>query len=791
MTLYRSRLPHAAFPRAVRARHRNGVGASDDAHTSAASAARLRAIMDGVGEGIITYRADGTIELLNPAAERLFGCRGADVVGQNIAGFIPDRISRLSFTPYSILGQAGVSGEISGLRPDGSDVFLNITSSGIRGTAEQSHDHFVAVVRDITEIRVSERASRQREQEFRALVESAPDSIMRFDADCRHLYVNPAVEGTFGFTPAEMLGRTVAEVGGNTLTSAIWQAQIRQVFDTGVETTFEFGLLDEGGTGQRWFQTRIAPEFDANRNCVSVLAMSRDITERKRVEEALQWSEDRFRNAFDGVPIGMTLSLPDGKLIRANPALCRMFGYTEAELLERSIQSLTHPDDFDEDRTAMHELIAGRLDVVEMEKRYFRGDGSIVHTHLSISAISGDETHPSLLVAHVQDITDRKRAEQDRDRLFRAEEQARGQMHAVLDSAGELMLLISPDRQIALVNERSRELLGIEPDRLIGRRLDEIHGLLQHVFGGCDDFETLVADLMTDDERQITDVLAQRWPHERELELYSTPVRAAAGDYLGRLFVLRDVTQQREVDRMKSEFVSHVSHELRTPLTSIAGFVDLILEGEAGEINESQHKFLSIVSNNANRLVDLINDLLDISRIDAGRIDIIRVPLDLAELVSNASTTLFPQFDARRQQLDFDIPHQLPVVWGDGERVLQILTNLLSNACKYTPEGGQVRISAETRGEHVLVSVTDSGIGMSADELAQLFTRFYRVNNELTQQVGGTGLGLAITRSLVELHGGEITVTSTPREGSTFTFTLPTRASVSNDARALIEVRDA
>jgi signal transduction histidine kinase len=236
---------------------------------------------------------------------------------------------------------------------------------------------------------------------------------------------------------------------------------------------------------------------------------------------------------------------------------------------------------------------------------------------------------------------------------------------------------------------------------------------------------------------------------------------------------MRDVTQQREVDRMKSEFVSHVSHELRTPLTSIAGFIDLILEGEAGEIDENQHRYLSIVNNNANRLVDLINDLLDISRIEAGRIDLRCSTLDLGALVTTAATALRPQIDAHHQLLDLAVPDTLPNVWGDADRVLQILTNLLSNASKYTPDGGQLRIRAEPHEDMIAVSVSDTGVGMSPEELSRLFTRFYRVNNELTSEITGTGLGLAITRSLVEMHGGTITVSSTPGAGSVFTFTLP------------------
>src|SRR5262249_17140588 len=153
--------------------------------------------------------------------------------------------------------------------------------------------------------------------------------------------------------------------------------------------------------------------------------------------------------------------------------------------------------------------------------------------------------------------------------------------------------------------------------------------------------------------------------------------------FLGRLYVLRDVTHQREVDRMKTEFVSMVSHELRTPLTSIKGYVDLLLEGEVGDISEEQQDFLTIVKNNADRLVALINDLLDISRIEAGRVELRRTALDLTHVVSGVATMLGPQFEAKRQRLVLKLPSVLPAAWADHDRVTQIVTNLLSNAYKY------------------------------------------------------------------------------------------------------------
>jgi signal transduction histidine kinase len=227
----------------------------------------------------------------------------------------------------------------------------------------------------------------------------------------------------------------------------------------------------------------------------------------------------------------------------------------------------------------------------------------------------------------------------------------------------------------------------------------------------------------------------------------------------------------QEANRLKTEFVSMVSHELRTPLTSIQGYAELLLEDEriAGEQRES----LTIVKNSSDRLLGLINDLLDLSRMEAGRLDLHRTSLDLARLIPEVAGTLRPLIEAKRQRLRLDLSEALPAVWADADRVTQILTNLISNAHKYTLAEGSITVAARRDDGFVRVDVSDTGIGLSPEDQAQLFTRFFRAHDRSSQAAGGTGLGLVITRLLVELHGGRITVSSAPGQGSTFSFSLP------------------
>jgi signal transduction histidine kinase len=227
----------------------------------------------------------------------------------------------------------------------------------------------------------------------------------------------------------------------------------------------------------------------------------------------------------------------------------------------------------------------------------------------------------------------------------------------------------------------------------------------------------------------------------------------------------------QEANRLKTEFVSMVSHELRTPLTSIQGYAELLLEDEL--IGEAHRGSLTAVKKNSDRMLGLINDLLDLSRMEAGRLDLHRASLDLAGLIAEVAGSLRPLIETKRQRLRLDLGEALPAVWADADRVTQILTNLISNANKYTLPEGSITVGARRDDGFVRVDVSDTGIGLSPEDQAQLFTKFFRAHNLSLQADAGTGLGLVITRLLVELHGGRITVSSTPGQGSTFSFSLP------------------
>jgi signal transduction histidine kinase len=230
----------------------------------------------------------------------------------------------------------------------------------------------------------------------------------------------------------------------------------------------------------------------------------------------------------------------------------------------------------------------------------------------------------------------------------------------------------------------------------------------------------------------------------------------------------------RELDRMKDQFVSVVSHELRTPLTSMVGYLELVLEGEAGELGEEQEQFLGIVDRNCRRLNDLVDEILFVARVDAGRFELQRESVDLSELAEAAVMSARVPAERKGVEISLSASNGLPLLWADPTRLTQVLDNLLSNAVKFTPTGGTVSASVARRGDAAHVEVADTGVGIPHDEVERLFERFFRASTAAT--IPGTGLGLSIVKAIVEAHGGTISVESEEGVGTTFCVDLPLEA---------------
>ena len=306
-------------------------------------------------------------------------------------------------------------------------------------------------------------------------------------------------------------------------------------------------------------------------------------------------------------------------------------------------------------------------------------------------------------------------------------EHTKSQLRAIIDASQEAMLFLSPDGRPLKVNTRFTDFFGLDDTTVLSQSADQLTALLKGLFVDDNSLDCWLAWSTTDQEHIFREQQVQVRPVRREVDLSSLPVINVDQTYIGRLYVWHDVTHEREVDRIKSEFVSMVSHELRTPLTSIKGYIDLLLADDTvGELSELQREFLGITQNNTRRLISITNDLLDLSRLESGKLALHREPLDITLLIRELLPSFQPGWDARRQTFTLHLPEKAPKVLGDADRVMQILSNLLSNAHKYTPDEGHIDLSVEIAEPIARVQVTDSGVGLSTEEQARLFTPFYR-----------------------------------------------------------------
>ncbi len=327
-----------------------------------------------------------------------------------------------------------------------------------------------------------------------------------------------------------------------------------------------------------------------------------------------------------------------------------------------------------------------------------------------------------------------------------------------------------------VANEPVSRILDITRNRLIGKSVRTLLG----VYGSSgDSWVDRIEDWAQSTERirnMPLSYLSDRLEIEdKVVSIHVSPV-FAGNLFFGTVSIFRDITKEVEVDRMKSEFVSTVSHELRTPMTSIKGYADLMLMGAAGPMTDPQIRYLEVIKNNADRLRTLVDELLDISRIETGKTELDLRPMDVPQLVHRLLDEHLRgrmMNEGKKMSLSAELESGLPLVNADASRAHQILRNLLDNAFNYTPEGGFIKVIAQTVRGYVAISVKDTGIGIAKENLSKIFDRFFRAEDTDIQQIPGTGLGLAIVRSLVEMHGGIIHVDSEIGKGSTFTFTLP------------------
>ncbi len=456
-----------------------------------------------------------------------------------------------------------------------------------------------------------------------------------------------------------------------------------------------------------------------------------------------------------------------GLIIQANPAAHRFLEYPEGGLLGQALEALFPP----EQRLGAFQGFTGlrtRGGVQDHETLVCTRLGNSIPVLFSCAPAAGDHPQATGLVAIFKDLSDRKQAENARNLALQEAEAARDKLAAILKSVADGLLVTHLDQTIALMNTTAEKLLDLPLSAATGRAITEVirdSALLNHLtLASSGSGEILPVDL-TGREGRTT------------IQARSALVTNARGEKTGVITILRDVTQERQLERMKNEFISTAAHELRTPLTSVMGYAELLSAPESfGEFSQSERQeFLREIHAKSVVLAQIITDLLDIGRIEAGQPIPLQVRQEDFAQVLRKVVGHFERHSPRHHFLVEGTGMAALSLCFDPERIVQVLENLLSNAVKYSPGGGTVRIGLEQQSTAVQVCIRDEGIGMSAEQVARIFDKFYRADASNTG-IGGLGLGMSIVRSLVQAHGGQIWVESTPGAGTSVYFTLPLEA---------------
>lgn len=658
----------------------------------------------------------------------------------------------------------------------------------------------IVVHTDITERKQAEAALRESEEQLRTLINAMPDIVCFKDARGGWLEANDAIVQAFQLIGQDYRGKKDSELAqlSQFYRDAFLQCE-RTDEDAWKQQTLshtEEVIPRPDGT-ERIFDVIKVPLFYVNGTRKGIVVLGRDITERKQAEEERLRLASIVESSDDAI-IGKTL---DGIIQSWNAGAERIYGYTAEEVKGRSISIVVLPKR-EESELGLFERIQDGASIDHYETVHIRKDGSPIHVSLTISPIKDAAGRIVGVSTIARDITDLKRIEEALERL-------RHQNELILNSAGEGICGVDRHGKTTFVNPAAAKMLGYPMGELLGAPLAMI--LEQPQMGGGTSGErslrlpvdaSLTADsLVAPIYAAIKDGSVHHGTNEVfwrkdgssfPVEYISTPIQEQ-NQIVGAVVTFKDITERLAVERMKDEFISVVSHELRTPLTSIRGSLGLLAGGVLTSHPDKASRMLEIAVSNTDRLVRLINDILDLERIQSGKVTMVNQKCNAAELMSQATDAMRTMAEKAGVTLSIaPLDFQLS---GDPDRLFQVLTNLLSNAIKFSPEGGTVWLSASVRekeevgstnsgsklqhrgldlqASEVLFQITDEGRGIPADKLDTVFERFQQVDASDSRKKGGTGLGLAICRSIVEHHGGRIWVESVLGEGSTFYFTVP------------------
>ena len=741
------------------------------------SEAHNRAILNSVLDGIITIDDEGTIISFNAAAEGLFGFAAKEAVGRNVKMLMPEPehgehdgyIS--NFLETGEAGIIGIGREVVAKRKDGTFFPMDL---GITELTMAGRRLFVGVTRDITERKLAQEALRESEERFRAVVESSPGAVIIKDLDLRNVIVNKRLGDWYGTDAEAIIGKSVHAFLPKEIADRV-EAQERKVIKSGTVVEEERTVTYPDGVTRHVLAQKF-PIPGPNGECVAVGTVINDITERKRAQEALGRSEERFRAVVESSPGAVIIKDLDLRNVIVNKRLGDWYGTDAEAIIGKSVHAFL-PKEIADRVEAQERKVIKSGTVVEEERTVTYPDGVTRHVLAQKFPIPGPNGECVAVGTVINDITERKRAQ---EALSESEERFRSLVNNMTDS----VFVFDLEGGYRMVNSIASQALGYSEAELL---------------------DLTVADIAVDktlEERQKGwqrlgpgGSLTVEARHQRK-DGSIIPVEVKvnefqAGDDRLIMAVARDITERQRAEeqlrlakdeaetanRAKSEFLSSMSHELRTPMNAILGFGQLLQIDTKEPLGDNHRDYVDAILKGGEHLLELINDVLDLSVIEAGKIDLAYESVAPAD-VADECVSLARMMADKRGITITDRCDCAPTswAWADRTRLKQILLNLLSNAIKYNRDGGSVTLDCRPTADGMLrFLVDDTGIGIPAERRDELFLPFSRLGAEKSA-IDGTGIGLALCKRLVELMDGRIGFESRAGEGSTFWIELPLAA---------------
>ncbi len=626
---------------------------------------------------------------------------------------------------------------------------------------------------------------READARYRALVEELPlvSYVSSLDTPGLSTYVSPQLEDLLGYTPEEWLAAP----------GLFWDVihpddaeRVRKEHRIGyadAETfSTQYRLRAKDGR-VIWVEDQIRVIHDRDGHPALAQGFLIDITARKNSDLALMESEARFRGLVGNIPGAVFRCRIDSDWTMEflSDAIEELVGYPSSDFIDnrvRTFASVVHPDD----RARLEADVSASVEdarAYTTDYRVLHRDGSTRYVIERGQAVTAGDGRMCLDGA-IFDVTEHREVENERLKLA-----------AIVESSDDAIISAQLDGVVTSWNKGAEVLFGYVSKEMVGRSISILAPQGQE----SEPLEN-VASVVEAGEGRYEASRRRKDGTLVDVSLTVSAVRNPAGEVVAVAAIAQDITDRKrveqeraeftrelelrnerllELDRLKDEFVALVSHELRTPLTSIRGYLELVLDGEAGEVTDEQRQFLGVVERNANRLLDLVGDLLFLAQIEAGKLSLEVGAVDLAALAAESVETARPLAEDKEITLTL-ATSPLPLLAGDRARLAQLLDNLVSNAVKFTPEGGRVDVRASSSRGNAILEVRDTGMGIPAEEQEHVFERFFRTSRATEQAIQGTGLGLAISKAIVHAHGGRITLASSEGEGAAFRVTIPIRS---------------